>query len=1073
MMLLCMAATLTAWAQSAITGTVVSAADKQPVIGATVKVKGASQGTVTDVNGKFSINVQAGKTLVFSYIGMQTKEAAAKNNMYVELGTDETQLDEVIVVAFGTAKKSAFTGSAKVINSDKLAQSQVTSVTSALAGAVPGVTLTSSNGGPDQSPTIRIRGFGSLNAGKDPLIIVDGAPYSGDMNTLNPNDVESMTVLKDAASSALYGARGANGVIIITTKQAKKGQDAVVTFDAKWGANTRALQHYDVISSPAQYYEMQYEALKNYYVNRGASPEQAWMTANGLLTGAPDQGGLGYNIWTIPQGQYLIGTDGRLNPNATLGYVSGDYFLTPDDWEDVGTRTGLRQEYNMSINGSSERSNFYMSLGYLDNEGIALNSDFKRLSARLRGDYQVKDWFKVGGNLSYARFDSNSLGNNGSSASSGNVWAFTTQMAPIYPAYVRNADGSIKIDDNGFKVMDYGNGMNANCDRPFIQDANPIMDVMLNTRNYEGNASTGGAFADITFMPGLVLSLKGSYNLDETRGTYVYNKYYGQFDSTGGTVSKYHQRSYSYNLQQLLNYTTTIGKYNNLNVMLGHEYYNSSLSYLSASKSKMFSDDNKELAGAVVDGKSAYSYKSEYNNEGWFGRIQYDYDQRIFGSASYRRDASSRFHSDNRWGSFWSLGGAWILSKENWFESSWVDMLKVKASIGSQGNDNIGSYRYTDQYVINNSDGEVGTSFYLKGNKDITWETQTNFNTGIEFELFKRLTGSVEYYYRKTTDMLMSYSTAPSIGYTSYYANVGDMYNTGIEFDFKYNIIRNKNVNWDVTLNLGTIKNRVSKLDDEHKNSSYYTADGKKVDGYTDGSFFIAEGQSIYTWRIKDYAGVDQETGEAMWYKNVFETDADGNNITDANGEKIWKGRETTKEYSEADYYLTEKTTVPKVQGGFGTQVRFYGFDLSINCSFQLGGKGYDSSYAQFMAAPTNQNGGYNFHKDLLDSWTVDNPSATIPRFQYDDLYFSSSSTRFLTSSDYLNIDNINLGYTLPSSLTKKFQVNSLRLYVACENVGYFSKRKGFDPRQGYSGSANATTYSPMRTISGGITVQF
>lgn len=1073
MMLLCMAATLTAWAQSAITGTVVSAADKQPVIGATVKVKGASQGTVTDVNGKFSINVQAGKTLVFSYIGMQTKEAAAKNNMYVELGTDETQLDEVIVVAFGTAKKSAFTGSAKVINSDKLAQSQVTSVTSALAGAVPGVTLTSSNGGPDQSPTIRIRGFGSLNAGKDPLIIVDGAPYSGDMNTLNPNDVESMTVLKDAASSALYGARGANGVIIITTKQAKKGQDAVVTFDAKWGANTRALQHYDVISSPAQYYEMQYEALKNYYVNRGASPEQAWMTANGLLTGAPDQGGLGYNIWTIPQGQYLIGTDGRLNPNATLGYVSGDYFLTPDDWEDVGTRTGLRQEYNMSINGSSERSNFYMSLGYLDNEGIALNSDFKRLSARLRGDYQVKDWFKVGGNLSYARFDSNSLGNNGSSASSGNVWAFTTQMAPIYPAYVRNADGSIKIDDNGFKVMDYGNGMNANCDRPFIQDANPIMDVMLNTRNYEGNASTGGAFADITFMPGLVLSLKGSYNLDETRGTYVYNKYYGQFDSTGGTVSKYHQRSYSYNLQQLLNYTTTIGKYNNLNVMLGHEYYNSSLSYLSASKSKMFSDDNKELAGAVVDGKSAYSYKSEYNNEGWFGRIQYDYDQRIFGSASYRRDASSRFHSDNRWGSFWSLGGAWILSKENWFESSWVDMLKVKASIGSQGNDNIGSYRYTDQYVINNSDGEVGTSFYLKGNKDITWETQTNFNTGIEFELFKRLTGSVEYYYRKTTDMLMSYSTAPSIGYTSYYANVGDMYNTGIEFDFKYNIIRNKNVNWDVTLNLGTIKNRVSKLDDEHKNSSYYTADGKKVDGYTDGSFFIAEGQSIYTWRIKDYAGVDQETGEAMWYKNVFETDADGNEIKDANGEKIWKGRETTKEYSEADYYLTEKTTVPKVQGGFGTQVRFYGFDLSINCSFQLGGKGYDSSYAQFMAAPTNQSGGYNFHKDLLDSWTADKPSATIPRFQYDDLYFSSSSTRFLTSSDYLNIDNINLGYTLPSSLTKKFQVNSLRLYVACENVGYFSKRKGFDPRQGYSGSANATTYSPMRTISGGITVQF
>ena len=1064
-----------ALAQTQVTGTVVSADDGEPVIGASVLIIGTDAGTVTDINGKFSVSLPAGKnSLRISYVGMITQDVAAKNGMRIELKSETTDLDEVMVVAFGTAKKSAFTGSAKVIDSESLSLSQVTDVTSALSGAVPGVTLTSSNGGPGASPTIRIRGFSSLNAGNDPLIIVDGAPFSGDLNNLNPNDVESMTVLKDAASSALYGARGANGVIIITTKQAKRGQDAVVTFDAKWGGNTRALQHYDVISDPAHYYEMQYEALKNYYIDHGQSAEQAWVTANSLLTGAPDQGGLGYNIWTIPQGQYLIGTDGRLNPNAKLGYVSGDYYLTPDDWEEVGTRTGLRQEYNVSINGSTERSNFYMSLGYLNNEGISYNSDYERLSARLRGDYQVKDWLKVGANLSYARFDANSLGDNGSSSSTGNIWAFTSQMAPIYPVYVRNADGSIKIDENGFKVMDYGNGMNANCDRPFIQDANPLMDVLLNTRNYEGNVSAGNAFADFTLYKGLVLTLNGSYNLDETRGTYVYNKYYGQFDSTGGTVSKYHSRTYSYNLQQILNYTTKIGSHNNLNVMLGHEYYDYKYSYLSASKSKMFSDDNKELAGAVVDGKDAYSYKSRYNNEGYFGRIQYDYDQRIFGSASYRRDASSRFSKDNRWGSFWSMGGAWILSKENWFKSSWVDMLKVKASIGSQGNDNIGNYRYTDQYTISNSNGEVGTSFYLKGNEDITWETQTNFNAGIEFQIFKKLTGSIEYYYRKTTDMLMMYSTAPSIGYTSYFDNVGDLYNTGIEIDLQYNVIRNKNIDWNINLNLSSIKNRISMLDDELETNMYYTAGGKKIHGYTDGSFFIAEGQSMYTWRLKDYAGVDPETGKAQWWKNTFQMNEDGTQfVLDDNGEKIWTGREKTTEYSDADYYITEETTVPKWQGGFGTSVKFYGFDFSINCSFQIGGKGYDGTYAQFMAPPTSSNSGYNFHADLLDSWTVDNPYSTIPRFQYDDLYPSSSSTRFLTNSSYLNIENINLGYTLPSSLTKRFHVNSLRLYVACQNVGYFSKRKGYDPRQGYSGSTNATTYSPMRTISGGITVQF
>ena len=992
---------------------------------------------------------------------MQTQEVGIKSHVKVTMRSDAEMLEEVMVVAFGTAKKSAFTGSAKVIGAEKLEQSQVTSVTDALAGAVPGVTLTSNNGAPGATASIRIRGFSSLNAKNDPLIIVDGAPYSGDLGNINPNDVESMTVLKDAASNALYGARGANGVVIITTKRANTNGEAKVTFDAKWGANTRALKKYDVISDPGMYYEMHYGAMKNYYMNQmGMSDQAAWIEANNNLFGS--NGGLGYNVYTIPEGQYLIGQNGKLNPDATLGrvvnYKGRDYLLTPDDWDKVGSRTGLRQEYNFSISAANEKSSFYVSLGYLGNEGITEGSDLKRLTGRLKADYQAKKWMKVGANMSYARFDSNSLGNNGASTSTANVWAFTTQMAPIYPAYVRNADGSIMFDGNGIGMMDYGSGINAGMQRPFIPDANPIQDNKLNTRNAEGNALSGNAFVDITPLPGLKVTLNGTFNLDETRFTYVYNPYYGQFDSTGGTVSKYNQRDYDYNLQQLVSYATSFGD-NNFDILLGHEYYDYRINYLGARKSKMFSQDNHELDGAVIDGQAATSYKKRRNNEGYFGRLQYNFDERIFGSASLRRDASSRFHPDYRWGTFWSVGGAWLISKKSWFSAPWVQELKIKASVGSQGNDNIGDFRYTDVFDIINSDNKVGTSFYSKGTKDITWETNTNFNIGAEFQLWNRVTGSIEYYRRKTSDMLFSFSVAPSLGYSSYFDNVGNMVNSGVEMDFNVNIFDTRNFTWDVNLNISTLKNRLTMLDPDKQITTEYTADGKGYKGYSSGSVFIAEDLPMFTWRMKEYAGVN-ENGESLWYRN---TKDEAGNVT---------GRETTKIYADADYYITEETSIPKVYGGFGTKLKVYGVDFGINFTYQIGGKQYDGTYAYFMSSPTGSTG-YNYHKDLLNAWTPENTGSNIPRFQLNDQYSASMSTRFLTNASFLNIQNINVGYTLPSRWTKKMAISSLRLYMSAENVFYWSKRKGFDPRQSYDETTNATYYSPMRTISGGVTFEF
>ena len=1045
--------------QLQVTGTVKDQAG-QPVAGATILVQGSTAGTTSNADGSYVIAVPAQGTLQVSFIGYQSQQIPVgdKTRIDIVLKEDAKAIDDVIVVAFGTAKKEAFTGSATVLKSDDIAKTQQSNVAQALAGKVAGVQLTNTSGQPGKSPEIRIRGFSSLNAGNSPLWIVDGMPYSGDLNNLNPSDVESMTVLKDAASNSLYGARGANGVVMITTKKAKS-KEAVVSVDAKWGVNSRAVRDYEYITNPAQFYETHYGALKNYYLDSDMTLAEAHAKANRNLTGSANDGGLGYMVYTLPAGQEFIGSNGKLNPQATLGrrlvYEGEEYYLQPDDWTDAAFRTSLRQEYNVSVGGSGDKTSVYASFGYLNNEDIAYNSDMERFTARAKVDYQAKKWLKLGVNASYSRFHYNSINDEGASNSSGNVFAYTTLVGPIYPLYIRGGDGRILYTEEGIKRYDYGE--NAGMVRSIFPNSNALSESRLNTNASEGNAFNGTGYFDISFLRDFKFTFNAGVSLDETRSTDVRNPYFGQFAGEEGLLSKQHTRQYEYNTQQILNYTKQIGDHN-VNAMVGHEYYNQTFYLLGAAKSHMLTGENDELSGAIIDMQNAGSSRLEYNNEGYFARVMYDYSNKYFLSASFRRDASSRFHSKHRWGNFWSVGGAWIITREDFMAGTheWLDNLKFKASIGSQGNDNIGDFRYTNTYTIENANGKVSTVFRDKGSENITWETNSNFNTGLEFSLYRGVvSGGVEYFLRRTTDMLLSFPTPPSLGYSSYYANVGDMRNSGIEIELNFMPVNREHVQWNLNLNMTHLRNKITMLPPERR-----TKEVEGYRGYVSGTTFFGEGLPMYTFYMKKFAGVSDE-GKSMWYMDELD------------GEKNPTGRRvTTTEYAKATDYLCGNP-IPDLYGGFGTSLNFYGFDFSVAFTYQIGGLAYDSGYAAAMYSPANKSTGQNWHKDILNAWSPENPTSRIPRLQYEDQNQNANSDRFLMNASYLNLQNINFGYTLPSKITQKFGVGKLRVYLSCENVWYWSKRQGFDPRYSYSGSTSQASYSPVRTISGGINLQF
>ncbi len=1085
-------------AQTQVNGTVVSQDDGQPVIGATVQVPGTNVGTVTDMDGKFNITVPAGKsTLRISYVGMQPIEVSARRNMRIMLTSDQAALDEVIVVAYGTQKRSAFTGSATQVNSKKIESHVASNVMSALAGNTPGVQVMSSSGDPtSNAPTIRIRGIGSMSASNTPLYVVDGMPYDGNVNSINPNDVESMTVLKDAAASAIYGARGANGVVIITTKKGRD-QDAEIKFDAKWGSNSRLIPQYDVITNPAQYYELAYRQIYNSQIYANKSPEAAFQFANDNIFNVGN-GGLGYQVYTIPEGQNLIGTNFKLNPNATLGYSDGQYYYTPDDWYDEAYHNSFRQEYNVSTSGVTDRINYYGSAGYLKDGGIVNNSGYQRYTSRLNVDYQVKKWIKLGANMSFTHTDSDSPSySTDNYMSSGNLFYIVNNMGPIYPLYVRNADGTIKRDANGLVQYDANQ---TNQRRPSVV-GNAVRDNEVNSSKVYADRFNGKWQAVLTPIEGLTLTASISAYASNARENDLYSKF-GSSSAVDGAAYARHQRTFAVTNQYLANYRTSfLDDTHHLEVLAGYEQYRLKYQNINAYNDHLFNPLVGEINNAVgADNKSLHSYTDNYMTEGYLSRVQYDYKDKYFLSASYRHDASSRFAPGHRWGDFGSLGLAWEMKKEAFMEDvSWVDMLKLKVSYGVQGNDNVGSgdhpyYPYADMYEpsYNSATGNYSIVLSQKGNEDLTWETNKSFNAGVDFQLFhNRLNGTLEYFNRKTEDLLYNKPTPLSAGIVTgrYPMNIGAVRNVGFELSLEGVVVRQKDFDWTVNFNISHYKNKILELDPS------VAENGIK------GSYYIyTVGGTLYQSYMYKYAGVDRESGKPLYYYKKYkmkqDVDADGTPLwldeektqpkmvadLDADGKLQYTGETgTTDVFSDADQFDCG-TTLPKFYGGLGTTLRFHGFDFGAQLQFQLGGKFYDGTYQALMHT-SSQAIGSAWHKDALDFWDKDtNPNASQPRLDTSTSFAEGQASvdRWMTSSDYLSINNVTLGYTFPKSWISPLKLASLRVYVAGENLAVITARKGMDPRFSlgigsyvYGSGSTTNYYSTMRNISAGLSVTF
>ena len=1091
--------TVVALADKQVNGVVVD--DKgEPVIGASIQVKGTSLGTITDFDGVFSLSVpDDAKTLVVSYVGMQSQEVAAKANVRVVMSENTEVIQEVVVTGYGNVSKGSFAGSAQAVNAESIEKKNSSEISKALAGEVAGVQVVNSSGQPGTNATIVIRGVGSLNGSTTPLYVVDGVTYDGDISSIDPGDIASTTVLKDATATSLYGSRGANGVIVITTKKGKSGDEGKIDVDVKYGGNMRLLPLYETIQSPEEFVSLCWQALYNQAsVVSGQKENAAIKTANNLLydpaVGLPSA----YNLWQAA-GKDLInpyGEDGRIAPSFNEGILRRPGYENLESWNDAIFRVGQKVDASVKFHGGNDKVSYYTSFGYLKDQGYYEASDFDRFNVRANVDYTPKKWLKANLNMQYSHIDFNNPVQDGGGTMN-NGFFYVNVIPAIYPVYLRNADGTIATDSRtGGPAYDYGDfDIEGNpLHRPFCGGINPAAALRLDKDRQVQNEVDAKTSLEVKFYKDLKLTVNVGAHYYNNVASSLTNKYYG--DAAGlGRIGQSATNLLTISAQQLLEYNKSIDEHS-IRAMAGHETYYYRSEGLSGSKSGLADGESLELGNAVkMQGVGGSS--STYTMDSYLASVSYIYAERYGITANYRADGSSRYAKGHRWGHFGSVGASWNFTNESFLRDvTWLRDGKLRLSWGVLGNQISSLYAYTNLYALDNLNDMRGYVESSKGNQNLTWERTNTTDVGLEVSFGKWVDFELDYFYKMTDNMLMYRSVAPSLGYSSIPTNDAKMANSGVEFAFNVHAVDTRNVKLDIRLNGSHYKNKMLQMPVD-----YYDKNGEPVRMIMSGAMSL--GHSMYDIYTTTYMGVDDE-GNAL-VEAYYDTRHGGlgDPYTD---EKTGATKYNyisslymyQQENPDCEEYLESvatkdgtygtskyigKSMLPDLDGGIGVSLEAYGVTLDIATSYRIGGYASDGTYATLMQ---NCNiGSYNWHVDIRNSWTADRNdeihalpvNQQIPRISnysdFYDQYSSGGGTRFLTSNSFFSLNNIQIGYNLPKKVLDKMHFNKFNLYISASNLAIATARKGYNPMTAFAGSLDTHGYSPMSTIMGGIKFTF
>lgn len=1007
-----------------------------PLSGVTVAIKGTSNAASTNSSGLFTLNADQNSTLVVSAVGYISQEIPVKGRktISVTLASDEQAIDEVMVVAYGTAKRSSFTGSAATVSAKDIDKQPVTSFEKALSGQVAGLTVTTNSGQAGAVSSIRLRGIGSMNASNEPLYVIDGVPVvSGDisqmsgqiatsnniMSTLNPNDIESLTVLKDAAAASLYGSRAANGVIIITTKRGKTGSPKINFKSSLALSPTWATDNYES-ASPQDQINMLYSILYDSRIAAGRTPEQAneqtLMRLNsrnwtpGTSYGQPNSG-YGFGIHG-----YEFSTNGTsmfenvIIKGKTDGVENrdGKFF----DWDKVFFRTGKFNTNDVSISGGTETTSYFSSLGYTSDKSRAVINNYDRINGRVNLTQKIGSIAEFNANVNIANTKQSGV-NDTRNTSTSYLFQSRNLFWPFYwPTDYKTGKPWTDRYNSYAQNHDYYNNEWENSTNTRRISAAPSLTVFL--------------------LPELNIKTIFSYDNAEAKDHIYFSANHYAASSVFGSVSEM-----STNVEKLVssttaNYNKSFGLHN-LGLLVGFEAEKNQTKYMRSSGTDLPNSELHTVATAGVLDATAYSWGN--NMLSVLSRAEYNYNEKYYGSASYRRDGSSKLGPDVRWGNFWSVAASWNLAKEDFLKDiSSINSLRLRGSYGVNGTLPTDNYAWRPLVTFGNKymtrpGGGLGNS----PNPNLTWETNYASNIALEFGILQnKLFGTIEYYNRDTKDLIQDVPQSMITGFSSSVKNVGQINNKGLEFTLGSDIVNNENVKWTLSVNGATIKSKVVSLN-EGAQVVWYDPTG----GDARTRLVYREGQPTLSFYGLEWAGTDPSNGKNVWFVN--------NPKDDSKGDFLYEGRGATNDYTKAQQVIIG-SGIPKLFGGINSNVEYKNFALGLNFNYKIGGKIYDAGNRDVA------DDGYYWERIhaqyfVEDTWRPDNTSAHFPMVSGRDLEdVNQVSSRHLYDASFLRLKNVSLAYNLPKSLLNSVKISNARVYFNGSNLLTFSKYKNADP---------------------------